>query len=55
MRVNAEKKYHNHLAILFQKAYRYKKYQICNLLLQYDILMNEFEDVFEFDEILSEE
>lgn len=54
MKINYEKKYHNHLSILFQKAYRYKKYKICNVLLQYDILMSEFEDIFEFDEILTE-
>ena len=54
MKANHEKKYHNHLSILFQKAYRYKKYKICNVLLKYDILMNDFEDIFEFDEILTE-
>jgi len=43
---NEDKKSHNYLSILFQKAYRYKKYKICNILLKYDILMSEFEDIF---------
>jgi hypothetical protein len=37
-----ENKHRLYLSLLFQKAFRYKKYAICNVLLDNNIIINDF-------------